>query len=856
MDKKPLIARFRVLVERAFSRRLESIDDQVDYNDKYQHAFKAEYDAAVKIVLSVKTGDVLTELMNTYLSLYGQYAANRNEVRFYRSDQLFQLLIEQTRKVADESLFETWAGFIAGSAEGDGYNSFKKRFGDLDVYFRNQITKFIHDEREKRRQRRSVLDVLRDEFFKQNGRVASSDDELRDFDPRATSNNAPLEGQIAAVRKAWSITGSNYTEEHVDSLNEALGDLAKYLRSLGKSKLLSLFQAVRNIRLLFDPKPDIKADPTTGERKTYYPPPLYEHENVLLRGLYTLACVQLLSSAQADKMFTRNRLGFTAEEVRFFCAPLEKRFAYRSNLRRVLTPPYKGPGPAFDEIRIFLDTYILTKNQLNGLELVALDRTLEIQEKWRAVHDTTDLIRLASNNNDLKRLEEIFKDPRHAKGIEYLKEISSTTIGTKNPWELGKATLAAGDRIGTHDKYGDIAIVYIDPATPDRAYVEISTLRPQLFVVRQAYIDDKIYGERVLEIYRSTIGVVDLVEMIFLAMGFMPVLIEAGFAGLIYEIALFYASSKVEEQASRINKTFGEVLGLLLQTFTPRPGFKPKVVSGAVKRADRSALSETLNVKPLDRSVADKAASMESRGIARLTEAETDVFVSGIRIEQDILEMNAGLPMRAKDFRAWVAKFKPGGTGFPREWRLKFAESEPARKMVEAAEDVKLVRITAKQRKALPYKYQSSSMGSDYELHLTLNGQEYKLDGIITDGQGKSWIGESKFTFKDAFDEAYASLDLPGKANPTTSFHYQFLDEKVLPQFRRYAGLAKKFGFEGVAVHANTEFLWATFEQATRRMPNVEILFTEFELAAKKVVRPPAAKAVTRPAAKSRATAR
>jgi len=254
--------------------------------------------------------------------------------------------------------------------------------------------------------------------------------------------------------------------------------------------------------------------------------------------------------------------------------------------------------------------------------------------------------------------------------------------------------------------------------------------------------------------------------------------------------------------------------------------------------------------------VADTAASMESRGIVRLTEAETDVFVAGIRIEQDILEMNAGLPMRAKDFRAWAAKFKPGGTGFPREWRLKFAESEPLRKMVEAADDVRLVRITAKQRKALPYKYQSSSMGSDYELHLTLNGQEYKLDGIITDGQGKSWIGESKFTFKDAFDEAYASLHAPGKANPTTSFHYRFLDEKVLPQFRRYAGLAKKYGFEGVAVHANTEFLWATFEQTTRHMKNVEIFLQEFELAAEKAVARPAAKAVSRPAAKSRATAR
>lgn len=848
MDKKKLVAKFRELVERAFSRKLESIADQVDYNDKYQHAFKAEYDSAVKIVLAVTAGDVLTELMNAYLALYGQDAANRNEVRFYRSDQLFQYLIEQTGKVADESLFETWAGFIAGSAETDSYNSFKKRFGDLDIYFRNQITKFIHDEREKRRKRRSVLDVLRDEFFKQNGRVASSDDELRDFDPRATSNSSTLEGWLATVRTAWGITGGEYTEEHVESLNKALEALAKNLRALGKTKLLSLFQALRSLRLLFDRKPDVKADPTTGEKKTYLPPKLDEPEDVLLRGIYTLACVQLLSCAQADKLFTRNRLGFTTEEAQFFCAPIEKQFSFGSNLRKVLTPPYKGPGVAFEEIRIFLSTYILTKNQLKGFDLVPLDRTLEIQEKWRAIHDVTDLIRLASKNNDTKRLEEIFTDPRNGKGIECLQEISSTSIPTNNPWALGKATLFAGDRLGTHSKHGDIAIVYINPAAANKAYVELSTLRPQLFVVSQAYIADKVYVERILEIYRSTIGVVHLVELIFLAMGFMPVLIEAGFAGLIYELAVFYASSKVEEQASKINPMFGKVLGLLLQTFTPRPNFKPSVVTGAVEKADRTMLSETLNVKPLDRSVADNAASIESRAVGHLSEAETNAFVAGIRIEEDILEMNAGLPLRGKDVREAIAKLKPGGTGCPREWRLKFAESEPLRKMVEAADDVKLVRITAKQRKALPYKYQSSSMGSDYELHLTLNGQEYKLDGIITDGQGKSWIGESKLTFKDAFDEAYASLNAPGKANPTTSFHYRFLDEKVLPQFRRYAGLAKKFGFEGVAVYANTEFLWATFEQTTRHMKNVEIFLEEFELEA--------TKAVSRPAAKSRTTAR
>jgi hypothetical protein len=64
---------------------------------------------------------------------------------------------------------------------------------------------------------------------------------------------------------------------------------------------------------------------------------------------------------------------------------------------------------------------------------------------------------------------------------------------------------------------------------------------------------------------------------LFLIMGFIPVLIEAGFAGSIYEIALTYASSELEEQAAKVHPAFGIVLGLLIQTFAPRPNFKPQL---------------------------------------------------------------------------------------------------------------------------------------------------------------------------------------------------------------------------------------------------------------------------------------
>lgn len=146
--------------------------------------------------------------------------------------------------------------------------------------------------------------------------------------------------------------------------------------------------------------------------------------------------------------------------------------------------------------------------------------------------------------------------------------------------------------------------------------------------------------------------------------------------------------------------------------------------------------------------------------------------------------------------------------------------------------------------------YQRSTMGSDYELHLTIKGQTYKLDGFFVHN-GKSYISKSKFTFKDAWEEAYRreyfeahpkatsaenpyqllkSFRAKGKANPQTSFHYKFLDDKVLPQFERYSKLAKEYSIDGVAFITNTDFMWQTFNQATEYLENVEVFLQELDV--------------------------
>src|SRR5688572_13671064 len=166
MTDKQKLDQFRRLIERAFSTVKERIEDQVDFNDKYQKAFKEEYDKARAIVFSAKEAPFLKELMKAYLVLFEKYQNNRNNVRFYKSDQLFQFLIEQSAKVSDPSLFETWAGYFEKTAI---LVSFRDRFAALLPFFQREIENFIKRERERRRSQRSLIDLLSDEYARVNG---------------------------------------------------------------------------------------------------------------------------------------------------------------------------------------------------------------------------------------------------------------------------------------------------------------------------------------------------------------------------------------------------------------------------------------------------------------------------------------------------------------------------------------------------------------------------------------------------------------------------------------------------------------------------------------------------------------
>lgn len=602
-----VIDKFTSLVERAFSADVEKLANH-DFK-KFQSVFKNEYDAAIKIVISVKDAKILTDLMKAYLTLYERYASKPNNIHYYRSDQLFEILVEQSGKLTDESLFETWDAYFEPSAP---IVSFRNRYNDLSATSKSHVDRFRKDEREKRRQRLSILDLLRLEYARQNTRPPKSNDELYDFDPRPAIGQG-VEAEVARVMKTWNVKGGEFTKDNAASLDKAIDAFAAYLKQHGKDDVLALFQNVRQLRVMMNDKRLQQTDPRTG-RTTTARISVGPQEKVVLYALYAVACIQLLAAAQVGKLYTRNRLGFTSEETEFFFKPVARdNFLYQSNILKVLTAPFAGPGIAIGQLKAFLNAYVLTANQLRGCDLVPLNQTMEIQDKWLLAKNLSDLIGLAARSNDAARLNDIFADAKHARAIASLTELGSTRLDTKNPWVLGQRTLTAGASLGSHSKYGDIVVVYIDPKDTNQIFVEFSTLKPQIFLVHKNYVDDKVYREAIMEIYRSTAGIVELTEIIFAAMGFIPVLIEVGFAGLIYELALTYVSGQVEDIASEVNPTFGKILGVLIQTFARRPNFKPRLRTDMLERADNTLLNDALQERATDKLFLDRDVNASNR---------------------------------------------------------------------------------------------------------------------------------------------------------------------------------------------------------------------------------------------------
>jgi hypothetical protein len=544
--------RFRAAIESAFARKTERIEDQVDFDDKYQPLFKREYDTAIGLIVAVKTAETLAAFMRVYLELYERYKANPNTIHFHRSDQAFAEMIERSARVPAEKrdLFREWAKTLDGSWRSADFPSLKQRFDELSDTYRCTIRTFIDRERERRREAASLLDVLRSEYLARNGRPAASDAELDAFSPYpSTALKVEFDIEVEHVATAWEEAVQEDTDEKRDAFLKAFDDFSAYLFKVSRRGFDQLLEIVKLLR-------DRIARTARGSPSV---PPFVPE-------LYAVACLRLLVVANRDLQLKSNRHGFTEEETAYFLRPLVRNTGgYDLDLeRRISAHPDKWQT-VFAWSKAFLTLRLLARH--HSFDLVNLEQTLEIQTRWLAIATAA------------KRLSEApaqaLRDGDTMGALLSLGAMATKTVEFTGSYNLSQGTIRIGSSLGTRPRLGEAKVIDIDGR---QVVVEFSQLKPFLFRIQPGLAQSWLYDRRKVEIGRSAMAGVTLAKGAFLLMGFVPAVIGGGLGGLAYEVGVYLASVRLEEEISKTNPTAGKILGLLTGVLAPRPKFGRKLV--------------------------------------------------------------------------------------------------------------------------------------------------------------------------------------------------------------------------------------------------------------------------------------
>ena len=639
------VDRFRAAITRAFTRPTEKIDNQLDFDDKYQHLSKAEYDTAIGLIVSVKTMDTLATLMTVYLDLYARYAANANNIHYYRSDQTFAELIERTAKVPAETrdLFLDWTRVLDGSSNSAEFASLKKRYDELSATSRSTVNTFIERERKRRRDSESILDVLRSEYLARYGRPATSDEALEDFDPYPhVAFRSHFDEQLALVAAAWEIAAADDDPNNVEAFTKAFDEFGKYLNEVSHSGALPVFQLVSFLRDRMAIKREKVPRGTIVTRSTFPP---------FVPELYAAACMRLLIVANRQLARRNNRLGFTDEELVFFLRPIAGNTGgYDSDLaKRIAAKPDAASG-VFEWSKLFLTLLLLTKS--HQIQVVDLRKTLEIQSRWAEIAKVSE--RLAGA--DETELAHAAEDSRTQAAIQSMVAMGETRVELSGGLALAQAEIRIGKWLGDRPNLGSANVIFIDPSTYD-LYIEFEPFKPFLFKIRPDTARGWLYDARKASVYRGTIGSVYVAQAIVMAVGFLPALVEGGVGGLAYEIGVYLTGVGVEEVVSEINPKAGKILGFLTQIVVPRPHFGPKVVGPTESVVKVMSVGPPEGVRSFDEILASK------QDEARLTTEFNKSTAKGmaahvVEVARDrAVELQAGF----EEFAAEATSLAPAG---------------------------------------------------------------------------------------------------------------------------------------------------------------------------------------------------
>ncbi|MBZ5650806.1 MAG: hypothetical protein LAO18_10015 [Acidobacteriia bacterium] len=564
MGDKSLIAKFSSAIERAYTEKPKPADRQEDFDRWYPTFASADYNTAIQIIVGVKDAPVLNDLRDAYVKLYFKYATNKLNVHFARSDQIFFELFDRCRQLSTKKrdLLSEWAAQLDDKNDKQA----KKRFQELSQTYQSKIRALIPKPPVPVK---TILDFLRDEFQKQRGYTPKSNVDLYDFDPCGDTLKAGFEGNLLALQRAWQACIPANDDISNKFFHAVLGTYRDYLAALSKQGILQLLQVIKYLQdRIFLRRENMRSWTRISGGDT----------DPLTCELYATACIQLLKFAQGNLVLKSNRDSFTPEERAYFLAPLrnpKREYVYYSNIEDRFTRPLRDVPATFKLTDSFLDVMLLTRSELAGTSLVPLAEMLRVRNRWKVFEALGE----KAMKLDANAVAQILAEPENKKALDEFAELLAIEVPIGNK-ELGRATARVGASPGVHKAYGKVTIIHIDPKNAKRNdfYVEFEALKPGLFLVHTDYITEKVYGSRVYEVHLSTVGITHVIEFMFMMMGFMPVLVEAGFAGLIQEILIAYASGKAEDVAAEINPTLGKVVGFAVQIVAPRKNFARKIV--------------------------------------------------------------------------------------------------------------------------------------------------------------------------------------------------------------------------------------------------------------------------------------
>lgn len=529
--------------------------------------FAARFDAALRIKTTDKAKaagpyDRLNEFvrklqkladvdscLTKYLVIYVRYANDDP-----RSEMIFAMLAERRIKLTpqDDDFVDALYDEVFGKKR--PLSKIAARTSELEVNRHNGILKELKEARNQRQTSGSIIDPLRQMYRRaHDGQPAQSIAELYEFNPLQDDKLEKEYRQVVvAVWTTWGqaekqFASRNYGYDDATRASEAVRlqstgyagfkkrfeDFAAFLDDK-RADDRALFQLLKWSRDVLLPHTEIKG------RQTQTRIAAIQH---LDHEIYLHIVFAIYLNAVQQKHFVRKPEGFTAAEQAFFLDPL-KPAPYYSNFLNRLKLVFPSDGhlsnvPAFTALATLYSQLILFARSQH-LELVSDKRALEIQ----AIIEATPWLELVTRR--------------------------FSTVGMPT-WAYAQDTFGLRQQIGT-----DIRIAYFEGTRPKSVYLQLDAAPGFLFEASLSAFVEKVETGLYKVLWENNKGLIVLMQKFFEVIGYLPVLVEAGFVGLIKQVVqdqLIAAGLDEASEAFGVDlSSLGMVLPLVIPHKSPSHG--------------------------------------------------------------------------------------------------------------------------------------------------------------------------------------------------------------------------------------------------------------------------------------------